>query len=174
MTKSKKRKNVYLYFTGKDFCYISVEAIDDKGNHFLYTLDGGEHEKYLRSAKDMCEQFEKFCKDICGLYDSRYCDIWTIGDFSLVSSGLEYEALFDKSTIHTEDYKHNFEIYEKYTKYNLDRLIGQCDWAYGHYLSFGYDIKSSHIKNPKPYENFLQTHLHEQNAMGVKIGCFRL
>ncbi|MDD7456883.1 MAG: hypothetical protein PUK83_00395 [Clostridia bacterium] len=168
MNKNKQLKNVYLYFISKNFRYLSVEAIDDNGNKFEYTFNCVSHEDYLQASKNMCEQFEKFCKNTCGLYDSRYCDIWTLGEFSPIPSSFEYEDLFDKSTIHTKDYQHNIKIHEKYIKYNLDRIIRGCDWACGEFLSAQYYTKNNHIKNPEPYELFLEKHLTEKNACGVK------
>lgn len=168
MSKSKKRKNVYIFFKAQKFRYTSVEAVDNESNRFLYALRGDSHETYLRSAKNMCEQFEQFCKNTCGLYDSRYCDIWTIDSFSPLPDDFEYESLFDKSTISTEDYEHNLEIYSEYRSYNLDLIIGKCDYACGRYLSTQYGVKSNHIKNPDPFAIFLEKNLFEQSAYGVK------
>lgn len=168
MSKYKQRKNVYAFFKAKDFRYTSVEAVDDNGNLFLYTLNDGNHESYLRSAKEMCEQYESFCKNTCGLYDARYCDIWTLDYFSPLPDDFEYESLFDESTIGTEDYEHNLEIYSEYSSSNLDLIIGKCDYACGQYLSTQYGVKSNHIKNPDPFAIFLEKNMPEQSAYGVK------
>lgn len=170
MGKSKQRKNVYVYihFAKKNFRYASVEAVDDNDNRFLFTLDGNDHEEYLCSAKKMCEQFEEFCKNTCGLYDARYCEIWTLDYFSPLPDDFTYESLFDKSTINTKEYKRNLDIYTAYITYNLELIIGKCDYACGQYLLTQYGIKNSHIKDPESFDCFAKRRLTESSAVGVK------
>lgn len=47
-------------------------------------------------------------------------------------------------------------------------IIGKCDYACGQYLSTQYGTKCSHIKNPEPFEIFLNKNLFAKSAYGVR------